>query len=147
MLWNQLWECHPIMIYLVFHSIQNHLADFFWKYLSSNWLNSSSIYLFIFCKFNASDFTPFNSSSTEFNILIALLISSIRLFLVELRVWATILRSSILEQCSIAMIFSFSLSSSLIFCSTLCFSLTFSSSFSLWITVIRLSSLVSRWDS
>ena len=53
----------------------DHATDFFWKYVASILMNSDSIDLFNDCKFTASDFTLFNSYSTELRHFIALLIS------------------------------------------------------------------------
>lgn len=129
------------------HYFLYHDTGFFVKYVCSILVNSVSISLFRVCRLNASDFTLRSYSSTEDRHLIALLISSIKFRLEDTRVWATTFRSSMREQCSMATIFSYSLFSILIFLSTSSFCLSFSSSFSFWMMVMRLSSLVSRWAS
>ena len=128
------------MILNIFHLISLNM-DFELKkstqdetFFSKNvvWIleNSDSISLFIFCKCKTSDFTLLKSYSTELKHRIALFISSIKFFFAVSNVFAVTFRSSIFEQCSKATIFSFYLSSCLIFSSRCSFSLILSSSFS-----------------
>ena len=128
-------------------SLFHDLTVFLVKYVTSILSNSESISLLSFFKFTASLFTLFTSYSTEAKHFIALLISSIKLRLVDTKFLATSFSSSILLQWSIATLFSCSLFSYFTFSCWTSFCFWASSCCYLWIEVILLSNFVNKWES